>query len=836
MWKVTLRDIRENFGRFLLSALAVAIGVAFLSGTLAIRDLLASTFSSLTTSTIDEMTVTGDTIADDTYGSFSEPINLDDVEGLADVAGVAFYSPSYQLTSSAYLKSGPALNISAAPSYQFNFSPQIDDSKLTEGTAPGPGEVAIELSTATRNDVQIGDTVVIYFDQPVEYKVSGIAEFGSGMAGASILLMNEADIVARTGEDASSINVVLEPDADPLVVKAAIEQELGDAYTVRTAEEAKAETDEMVGEILNLLNTFLLIFVALALAISTFIISNTFTISVRQRQRQFALLRAMGASPRQVFTVVLLQAVVIGIIGSLLGLLLGQVLLVGIRALIENMGMPLSGSILMTPVTALIAIVIGVIVTVIATIIPSRRAALTPPIEAMRDGGGQTEKPLKTRGIIGAVLLLVGIVATVWGGREANGVVFGIGAALLFIAVIVITPVLIGPFTKAIGWPVERIAPATGRLAVRSLNASPRKTATTTVAFAIGVALVTAGAYVASSLQATIDETVDSGFNVDVALFTQTGVADASAARETLAGVEGVSDAYIMSRMGGVATEINGQQSQALVATPDTRMYDALGTVFLAGGPQAIDDGQAVALESWAVRSGVGMGDTITIVGEGTPVTVTIGAITQDSSIVVGGQDIDVNREVWDQIQPVQQADYVVIGVLADGADAQQVRDAAQAAVADEYVWSLADNESLKGIAASQINMMLTMLYMLLGLSIIISILGIINTLTLSVVDRTREIGLLRAVGMQRSGVRRMIAIESVITTFIGLIVGILLGLLLGATLVEYLSADQEVTHVVPWATLGVMVVVAFVVGILAAILPARKASRMDVLDAISTE
>lgn len=840
MWKVTLRDIREHFGRFLMTVLAVSLGVAFLSGTLSLRDLLGSTFSSLTESTtMTDLTVSGKPI--EMPGGFGElpgPVDPALEDEVAEIEGVAEVYPDYFGNAFVYDDEGKPANMNPAPALGFSFIEGLQSSDLIEGEAPEPGEIALEESTATRSGIAVGDTVVVVVHEPVEMRVSGIVTFGASMAGASITMFHPDEANDLFGPQLANLLVNVSDAGDLETVRDRIQGVVGENYEVKTAAEVTEEANEMIGTILNFVNTFLLIFVGVALGISIFIITNTFTISVRQRQKQFALLRALGSSPRQIFGVVLLQALVIGFVGSLLGVLFGQGLLMAIRAGIEAMGMPLSGSVIMNPDTIAISIAIGMIVTMLATLVPSYRAAQIAPIEAMRESGGQAEKPLRTRTILALLVLLAGGVMLFLGAGfiegTRNGMLLGIGALLLVIGLLLVMPALVQPVVSVLGWPWRKAFPTTGVLASRSLMAGPRKTATTAAALAIGVALVSAGATMAASLKSTIDDQVDDSISIDLLALPRTSVTNPQPARELLEGVEGVESVDASDTRGFI--EILPDGGGNLIGTQSPELREQLGVTATAGDLGAIDRGEAVVAQYVAEANGWAVGDTISVRGGTGPVDLVIGAIVESGSLIFQDAAVSVNRELFDHIQPIQPfVSFLVINV-ADGANVTDVQDRLQAAVADQYMWDILDQDGIKDLGAQQINSVLTFLYALLALSIIIAVLGIINTLTLSVVDRVREFGLLRAVGLQRGGVRAMIVQESIMTTLLGALTGLILGVALGLGVISYLSEDGDVSFVIPWPTVGMMLVVAFIVGILAAYFPARRAGKLNVLEAIATD
>lgn len=823
-----------------MSVIAVTIGVAFLCGTLSLRDLLSASFSNLTTSTFrDDVYVSGPQIATDPmpiHGNLTSA----DLETITGVDGVRVAYPVRQTMAYIYDDDGNQANIPGAPGLGYSYQPDTDDALIVDGRAPTSGEIIIERSAATRAGIEVGDQVHLVIDEPTAVRVVGIIEYGTPMAGASVILMDDADLVARIGEEFSEVAVKIEDGETREIVKDRLAAQLPADYVVQTVEQTRADTDEAVGEILDMVNTFLLVFVVIAITISTFIITNTFTISVRQRQRQFALLRAIGVSPRQVFQAVMLQALLIGLIGSIIGAVVGQGLLLLIKSGLESVGMPLGGSGLVTGKTAIISIIAGTVVTLLATLLPSRRAALTPAIEAMREGSGQKEKPLATRTIISAVLLVAGTVAMVIGAVNGTAALFGPGVAAMFVGIIGVMPALVHPIAGATGWIARRIAPATGVLASRSLTASPRKTATTSVALAIGVALVCAGSSVAASLEKTIFKNVDTEISADILVTTHMQVQNGPEIAKEFEKIPGVATVDASMTNGwAVASPVSAQEpstATVMAGASSAKAIGSLGMKFVEGEPDVLESGQAAVFDNTAASIGVGVGDDIALTSPDGMVVVKVGAIIETGTLTFGQPQIVLPARLAQDLQPAQSHNPLIAVFVEDGADVSAIKAEINDLVKDQYVWLVSDRGDMKNIAGGQVTMLLTMLYALLALSVVIAVIGVVNTLTLSVVDRTREIGLLRAVGMQRSGVRRMVLQESVIITLLGTLVGVVFGTALGLGLTRFMADDVATTYVIPWQAIGVVIVVALIVGALAAFLPARKAAKLDVLDAIAED
>ncbi|AZQ77062.1 FtsX-like permease family protein [Flaviflexus ciconiae] len=638
------------------------------------------------------------------------------------------------------------------------------------------------------------------------------------------------------GGTVSEMTVVLEDGADPDAARDNVSDVLGGDFTVLTADEVWVETQEPISSILDMVNTFLLIFVFLALGIGIFIIANTFRISVRQRQKEFVLLGAVGAAPSQVFVVVFVQAIIIRLIGSLVGVIAGQGLILLIRWGLEAWGMPLDADLIMTPSIIITSIIIGVIVTVIAALRPARSAALTPPIEAMRETSGAAEKPLTVRTIIGGTIVALGVVAFAAGALRAMdpaGTLLGVGALFIIVGLIVMTPTLVGPAVAVLGWPFRRISPILGKVASESTKASPRKTASTASALMIGVALVATGATLATSMKASRSDITDSAIQADLVSMTNLPISDPSVGVERMEQVDGV--ASVDTSVDTGRAMIPGEKpAPAYVVSMSDYAVDALALVFVEGDMTAFTDGNLAIHESFADSQDVGLGDTISLHGaDGAPVEFEIGAIVSTEIIMT---EMYVSEDVFSTLQLDGINTAVILIDVADGYDITEVKEEVIASVDDLYLYQIFDKDDLAGMIGQSIDMVLTMLYALLGLSIVIAALGIVNTLSLSVADRTREIGLLRAIGLSKSGVRGSIVIESIIVSVLGAAIGIVVGVPVAIGLTTYLADDADAIFAIPWGTLGIILLLAIIVVALASILPARRAARLDVLEAIATE
>ncbi|OKL53504.1 hypothetical protein BSZ39_09130 [Bowdeniella nasicola] len=837
MGTVMWRDIRAHANRFLLTALAVILGVAFLAGTLGLRDVLRSTLSSLIDGIItDGLIVSGPLIAETDIGQMHAPIDpalATTIEGLAGVQSVrADYSGQLVVLD----KEGVPANLAQAPAVGLPYSEL--ESSLIKGRKPhAADEVVLEESTAYRAKLDVGDRVtVIVGSAPKPMVVSGITRYKTTMAGASVAMLQKDEGIKVFGHDgkAETLTVTLADGADDNAVADAIRSELGSDVEVRIASDVRDEQKKTFEEFLTLLNTLIIVFVTIALAIGTFIIANTFHMSVRQRQRQFALLRAIGAAPGHVFAIVIVQALVIGLIGSALGVLLGQGLLVVIRAEIEKIGMPLAGDFTLTPATATTALIIGMVVTIASAVVPARRAALVAPIEAMRETSGATEPPLRLRAVIGVVMLATGVPLVIAGTTRSLGSwSLGAGAALTVLGLFVLAPALIAPAVAALGAPLRRASSISGTLASRSLAGAARKTATTASALIVGVALVAGGATLASSIKASLASAYDDIAEFDLMVQPIVTASDVTQAASRIADAPGVESVLGAVRYGYARIELGSERTDGQIAALPPAVLPPLGVSATSGDLATYGPGTAILGEDYAKDHGLSVGQNITLAGQSGMREVSVAAIVKTEMMEVQVAVTDEDFAAIGTLEPLVGPTLVAI---EQGADVATVKKDLTAALSDLHIYRVLDRADMVDAGSTQIDMALTVLYALLGLSIIIAVLGVINTLSLSVADRVREIGLLQAVGLSRGGVRAVLLHESILTTIIGAVLGIALGVPLAIAVYIYMSDGGTLAVTVPWWSLAILLVAAFIIGILASLIPGQRAARVDILDAIRAD
>ena len=860
MNRVAWRSVRAHAKQFFLTTFAVVLGVAFLSGTLALRASMSETFSKLTSSTItSDLYVQGPKIASDDNNDSSDSTQTQPIDGsLADqikqIDGVEAAKPGAQTTGVLVGANDTPVSNMGAPTLFLPLYDKEPGRTWAQGHMPqGGGEIALESGALKNSGLKVGDkTHIVIQGQPTEVTVVGEFHFESSMASATVVGMDPDWLMPIAAPDGkvSNITIDLAKGASLDTVKSEVTKVVPDGTQVKTRAELIKEQNKTIESQLGFIQTFLMVFVVVAMFVGSFIIMNSFAMSVRQRVKEFALLRAVGASPGSVFGIVFLQAVVIGIVGSALGVAAGAGLLAGLAKLLDTMGMPLLEGTGLTAPIIVISLVVGLAVTIIGALLPAREAALTHPVEAMRGVSGSREKSLVLRTIIGGLMLAAGAaaVAAAWVNEnlEQRQLIMGLGAGGVVLGLLIVSPTLARPVVAVLGLPFRMLRPS-GRLALRNIVHNPRRTANTSGALMVGMALVCAGATLAASFNVSTADEIDKSLKADLlvqpATMSSSNTKLSSEKAKELAAIDGVKETSSYTLYVNAATKPDGSQNPAatsLVIDPATysRGYD----IRVTSGSLSDLDATHVAVNK---TENLKMGDKVTLTGPNGSVEATVGAIVDPKGI--GGTyfyspKVAAAVGSWTSPGTSTDPDHVLdapLGMLLtleDGANLDTVRHKAEDIVADTYQYSVNDANQLSDKVGQRINQMLAVLYGLLGLSIVIAILGIVNTLVLSVSERTREIGLMRAVGLGKTQLAGEIITESVLTSLYGTVLGGATGVVLAAALKKILE-DQGLTSLsIPWSQMVGMLALSVVVGIIAALWPALRASRLPVLDAIATE
>lgn len=844
MWRIAWRGVVARRLRLALTATAIVIGVGFVAGTLVLTDTLNATFDSIFGNADKRIAVVvrgQQAFAGNTEGSATSEralvpaAVLDRVRAVPGVAHAIGVANGY----AQLVYAGKAVQNGAAPNLGTAWSGAVPENplRLERGAAPTrPGEVAIDEKSAARFHIPLGANAhVIVSGRILPVRVVGFVSFGgSTLAGATITAFPPAQaqrlLLGAPGQW-TTVQASAVPGLSQEQLRDRVATALGDPrLLVQTEHAYAADQADQIKSQLAFFDIVLLVFAFISVFVAVFIIFNTFTVLVAQRTRELALLRALGARRRQVLGAVTAEAVVVGFAAGAAGLGLGIAVAAGLRALITALGGSFDTVTLQVrPRTVLVALVVGVLVTAAAAIVPAIRASRIPPVAAMRDDYVLPTASLRRRTRLGSVALAIGAVLLTLGVRGGQATEIGLGAILLFRGVIALSPMLGRPLLAGAGSVLARLWQAPGRLARENALRNPRRTAATASALMIGVALTSTMSVLASSITtsaaAAIDESVGADFIVTAAHFAPISDGIADRIRQ-VPGVGAVTSFRVGSmKVAGGITQVQGVTAATVSQT--LRLTPRAGTVTgLAPGGLLVSESTASA-HHWAVGTTVPVSFALT-----GPQTLRLQGIYAKNPIagdyLIAMPTYEANFR--------NRLDIVVAATAAPGAPLGTVRQGLAHALAAAPAVTLRDQSEFKQDQKRQINQVLVFVLALLLLSLVIAWLGIVNTLALSVIERTREIGLLRAVGMSRRQVRRMVRLEAVVIAVFGALLGVGLGLGYGVALVQALHAQGVESTSIPAGQLVGYLVVGIVAGITAAWWPARRAARLDVLKAIATE
>ncbi|MEN8234889.1 MAG: FtsX-like permease family protein [Actinomycetota bacterium] len=849
MLRAAIKGVFANKVRLTLTALAIVIGVAFVAASFVFTDTISARFDALLETTTTGVDVyvrpappeTGDTFQNAEFGSIPED-TLDSVVAAPGVriaeGGVAGFA---QLVN----KEGDAIGGQGPPTlgYSWATEPSMSPVTIKDGNGRGPeipGEIVIDANSAQGNDLAVGDTItVLTIGAPEEFVIVGIASFGDSdsLAGATLAMfeLTEAQRLFDLEGRFSAISVAAEPGVTPEELAANISATTNGDIEVVTAEQSNDEQSEAISEGLGFLNIALLAFAAVAVFVGAFIISNTFRIIVAQRTKELALLRAVGATGRQVTWMVVIEAVIVGFVASVIGIGIGVLLAVGLAAAMNAFGfnMP-EGPLTLLPRTVFVGMAVGLIVTVVSALLPARKAARIPPIAAMQEELARPKRrSLHVRAVAGSVIVGLGIAALLVGlfTSVSWGIWFvAIGALVFFVGVSIIAPLAANPVAAVLGWPLPKMFGVAGQLAQDNTRRQPRRTASTASALMIGVALVVFVAVFGASIKASVSSSVTDTFPGDFSVqSTNFAVGVSPAFTEEVRSLSEIGDVSTLKV--GSAT-IEGDSELIVAVDPETITTVTSIDVSPGAFESLAETNGILVLESVMDENSWSVGDSITIVypqDAGGPIEI-VGTV---ASTNFGDYII---TEASYAVGFSNATDYYVFANRAEDVAIEDARAAIDDVAADYPNVKVQNKSELIADAETQIDQMLVLFTGLLFLAIIIAVLGITNTLALAIIERTREIGLLRAVGMVRRQVRRMIRWEAVVIALFGAVMGVGVGLFLGWAVVRALADEGLGLFTVPASQIASLVLLAAVAGVIAAIYPSWKASRLNVLEAIAYE
>ncbi len=853
MTRVALRGLLGRKLRAALTAFAIVLGVAMVSGTFVLTDTIKAAFSTVFTTVYQntDAVITGKS-AISTNNNGNGPTTpslpaslLPQVRGLSSVAEASGgVSDSAQLVG----RNGKVISSGGAPGLAFSYSPagaRFNPLTLTSGRFPtSPDEVDIDASTASNHSYKVGDQIGVVARGPVEqFRIVGTVQIGgvSSLGGATmaIFTLPKAQQLFNKVGKYDQISVAAKHGYTPQQVVNQIKPLLGPSAQVRTGQGQAQQASKDTSGFLNIFQDFLLAFGGIALFVGSFVIANTLSITIAQRTRELATLRTLGASRRQVLRSVLVEAFVIGTLASVVGLFIGLLLAKGLNSLLVSFGIDLpQASTVFKTRTIIVALAVGIIITMLAALRPALRATRVAPIAAAREGALLPPSRWAKYGthaaygtVLGALaLMLVGLlVSTLSIGLRLLAV--GVGAVGLFIGVSMLAPKLVPPLVRVLGWPASRMGGSAGQLAQGNSSRNPARTASTASALMIGLALVTLVAVLAAGLRTGFRDSVNKAFVANYAItatnnFSPISLASEQAARQ-VPGVTAV--------VGVRAGQGRAFGSHVNVTGVPPNASEAIKVDWTQGGPQTPaqlgSDGAFVG-KDYAKAQHLQVGSPLSVeTPTGRFLHLRLIGISNPPKGASPYGDIAISQALFDSEYQNPQNLFTFVNVQGGVTAANtQKLNAALAAFPDAKVQTKSqfiDNQ-LQGLT-----LLLNLLYVLLSLSIVVSLFGIVNTLVLTVFERTRELGMLRAVGMSRRQVRRMIRHESVITALLGAAFGIPLGVLLAALIGATINFG---TFTVPVGSLIVFIIAAVIAGLIAAIWPARRAGKLNVLEALQYE
>lgn len=849
MFKVTWRNLVARKLRLLLSAFAIVLGVAFVAGSLIFTDAMEGAFDDIVEGSTADVEIAYEGAGDWDSQQDSRTIPADVVDRLRELEGAASVHPVTMLQSVFVIgEDGKVVGGNGPPGLAFNHTGAVAITgkpiiELVDGELPGSGatrpEIALDEATAEKAGYGVGDTVKLVTPgtpPTIEAELVGLVEFGSGGLNGATLTVFDLGYMQEQffgGEDVYSAVSLNTADGVTQTELAEAAQEVLPAHVVaRTGDDVVEKNQAQIEEILGFLNTFLLVFAAVSLVVGTFLIINTFSILVAQRSRELALLRALGASRGQVNRSVLLEAAGVGLIGSTLGLGGGYLVALALKAVFGAFGLDLGGAEFRVALSTVVAAyAVGVVVTVVAAYLPARRASRLMPVQALRDDVAMPESSLHRRLLGGVALVLIGSLAMVgglaaWWGRELWSI--GLGMLAILIGVSLLSPMLGRPVIALFGL-LYRPFGTTGLLATQNSFRNPRRTAATASALMVGLALMAMMSMLGSSARASTDVAIAEALTSEYVVSNAIGQPFSPDIAAQIRDVDGV-DTVAALRYGGAS--IDGDR--AFMGAVDPKDFlAAMDVEMSAGSLEQLSTGTVAVSERVAESRGLSRGDEVTLQFQGGEVTAKVIAVfaagaavptewlTTHSTFARGG---------------LAELDSMLFVTRDPGASEETVTGDIEKVLADLPTVTLKDPQGFADEQKAQIDQFLTLINALLVLSVLIALLGVVNTLALSVIERTREVGLLRAIGMSRRQLRTMIRLEAVVISVLGALLGVGMGVSFGWALLRAIRDEGLTEMVVPVGTLSLFVVAAALLGVLAAVFPARRAARLDVLKAITTE
>ena len=828
MFRLSMSNLIAKKLRLLTTSLAIVLGVAFTTGTMILADTMSASFGDAIDQLSDgvDTVVRGEKIGDSGPGTPRRPVPLTDLDRIRAVDGIAAVAPYWEGYAQVIALDGKALDLPQSVGLNWIDDPALSMFELIAGTAPArPGEVVLGDDTADAAALSVGDGVDVITSAGREtFRVVGLSRFDGGaeFGATAFTFFHADDAAARLGTTDSTARVLVRGDGSLSddALSAAVARSVP-AHDVVTGAQHADEMRTDVGSVVGVFETVLLVFGGIALLVGSFTIANTFTITVAQRTKELALVRAIGASRRQVLGSVVTEAAVLGIIAAVVGLAAGVGIAEALTAILGAAGLEFPArALVIQSSTVVAAVATGLLVTVAAAIVPARRAASVAPVEAMRDATIERAATGRRRALVGTGAALLGGAGLVLGAVGGSATAAGVGTLACFGAAIALGPVLVGPVTGAIAIPVRRLG-VSGRLAAANTLRNPRRSAATAAALTIGVMLVAGASMFTATARDTILGDVDDVVASDRVvrpIGANPGVPTTLSGE--LASVPGLRVVPMQVVDADVAGDDDTVAGIDLAAAGDLLRIEVVEGTFDAARSGIVVGDRAAESRGWAV------GDSLAVTfPDGATVTLPVVAVMVQSTAL-----------------PAVIAPYGTVAAHGDDLDRMVLvaGDGAALTAAQGLVdlTPTAELDTVRGYAVSlagPLEMLLSLVIGFLGLAVVIAVLGIATTIGLAVHERTRELGVLRAVGMTRRQVRRAIRLESITIALFGTVTGLVLGLGCTAAILSTLTDDGFSAPVVPVTAVAAIAVAAVVAGAVAAALPARRAARLEVLDAIRT-
>jgi putative ABC transport system permease protein len=853
MGKVARRGLFARKLRLALTVLAVVLGTTLIAGTYVFTDSINSAFDTIFTVSnkgTDAAITPHKTIDTSDNGGTQPTVPASVLDQVRGAPGVASAEGSIFDVGTILGKDGKRIGSGGAPNFIASIAeiPRFEAFTIKEGRRPRTAdEATIDAATADKQDWKPGAKVCAVataarkcYTLVGTTQIAGLSSFG----GAAVLdvTLPEAQRMLGKGSGFDEIQAAAKPGVTPQQLKAQLRQTLPRSVDVRTGSEQAAKQSSDIRDNLGFLKTALFAFAGISLFVGAFLIFNTFSITVAQRMREFALLRTLGASRRQVWRAVVSEGLMLGFVGGAIGFALGIGTAALLRALFKLVGADLpSKGVVVESRTAIVTILVGTVVSLAASLAPAIRAMRVPPVEALREGAVPVAHAAGRRlAIFAGVLLAAGVALMcigLFGSLKSDSAAIsfmGGGAALTFLAVALLSPRLVRPLASFIGRPIERATGITGQLARENSVRQPGRTAVTAAALMIGVALVTFASIFAAGAKATINGAIDA--NLKSALVVQNTDGFSPFSAEVLRTVDRVDGVSSVSGVRFSQAKVQGVSGNQSVSSIDPRTFQALYKLDMKEGGDAavrgLGPGQVLVKKGYADSHDIKVGDTLQITTPiGKRLSLRASGIAEDKGGLLGNLTV-TNAVAQTQFGEPKDA-FGLVGI-DPGADEKAVKQQISSVLEQRYPEAeVLTNQEFKDDIAGQVNQLLGLIYALLALAIIVSLFGIVNTLVLSITERTRELGMLRAIGTSRKQVKRVIRWEAVITSLIGAVLGVIMGVILAVLFTRPLD---DFTLSIPVFSLLILLVLAGIAGIGAAVLPARRAARLDVLQALAYE